>query len=151
MRILPFFLIGCEVSQVKISTQEPLNDGVFLVDEDGDGVGASGAVTQACFQGRGFSELSGDCDDQNAAVFPGADEICNDIDDDCDGFVDDADDSLAPGASRTRTVGSGRGIACRSALPLGPQQRHGRAYLDWGAHALPRRCRADPGACADRG
>ncbi|MFT6232695.1 MAG: hypothetical protein ACJAZO_003211, partial [Myxococcota bacterium] len=32
-----------------------------------------------------------DCDDENAAVFPGAVEICgNNLDDDCSGIVDDA-------------------------------------------------------------
>jgi hypothetical protein len=30
-----------------------------------------------------------DCDDNNASVYPGADEICNAIDDDCNGFADD--------------------------------------------------------------
>ena len=30
-----------------------------------------------------------DCDDSDASVHPGADETCNDLDDDCDGVVDD--------------------------------------------------------------
>lgn len=39
--------------------------------------------------GDGFSENSGDCEDRNAAVYPGATEICNNTDDDCNGLVDD--------------------------------------------------------------
>ncbi len=74
--------------------------GRVYVDADGDGFGESGMVTQACFQGRGFAPVAGDCDDQNAAIFPGAAEVCNDIDDDCDTLVDDADDSLDPAARR---------------------------------------------------
>ncbi len=38
--------------------------------------------------GDGFSS-SVDCDDQDPAVFPGAEEQCNGIDDDCSGFPDD--------------------------------------------------------------
>jgi len=33
-----------------------------------------------------------DCDDAEAAIFPGADELCNALDDDCDGDVDEAFD-----------------------------------------------------------
>jgi hypothetical protein len=35
-----------------------------------------------------------DCDDDNAAVFPGAIERCDGVDNDCDQAVDDADDDL---------------------------------------------------------
>jgi hypothetical protein len=36
----------------------------------------------------GQSEDDGDCDDQNAATFKGADEICDDLDNNCDGLID---------------------------------------------------------------
>lgn len=38
--------------------------------------------------GDGFIEQL-DCDDSDDSVFPGADEICNEVDDDCNGEVDD--------------------------------------------------------------
>ncbi len=44
-----------------------------LTDNDGDGYGAEA-----------------DCDDASAAVSPGAPEVCNGIDDDCDGLSDEA-------------------------------------------------------------
>ncbi|HHO52132.1 MAG TPA: hypothetical protein ENK18_14975 [Deltaproteobacteria bacterium] len=39
----------------------------------------------------GWTIVAGDCDDSNDAVHPGAIELCNGIDDDCDGIVDNAD------------------------------------------------------------
>ena len=37
----------------------------------------------------GTTTCGGDCDDDNAAIFPGADEACNGIDDDCNDLVDE--------------------------------------------------------------
>jgi len=39
--------------------------------------------------GDGFSTTEGDCDDEDALVYPGADESCNGIDDDCDSSIDE--------------------------------------------------------------
>lgn len=39
----------------------------------------------------GFTPKEGDCDDANADVRPGAPEIDDDIDNDCDGFRDESD------------------------------------------------------------
>ncbi len=39
--------------------------------------------------GDGFSLPSGDCDDTNAAIYPGAPDVADGIDNDCDGFVDE--------------------------------------------------------------
>jgi len=40
--------------------------------------------------GDGVTELGGDCDDGDAAIFPGATEACDGIDNDCSDSVDDA-------------------------------------------------------------
>jgi len=40
--------------------------------------------------GDGFSVAQGDCNDANPAIHPGATELCNEIDDNCDGTVEGA-------------------------------------------------------------
>ena len=66
-----------------------LTCGIWFVDADGDGRGA-GAPTIDCTQPEGTVAQSGDCDDSDSAVHPGATETCNLVDDDCDGSVDEA-------------------------------------------------------------
>ncbi|MCB9741039.1 MAG: putative metal-binding motif-containing protein [Alphaproteobacteria bacterium] len=60
-------------------------------DSDGDGYGDVDFSTAACEQPTGYVADSDDCDDTAAAVNPGATEVCNSIDDDCDGTVDNGD------------------------------------------------------------
>ena len=43
--------------------------------------------------GDSYSELE-DCDDENDAVNPGAVEICDGVDNDCDNLIDDEDETL---------------------------------------------------------
>ena len=59
-------------------------------DLDGDGYGASSSSFEEC-DGvpEGATTRSGDCDDGNDQVFPSAPEQCNDMDDDCDGAIDE--------------------------------------------------------------
>jgi PKD-like domain/Putative metal-binding motif/Secretion system C-terminal sorting domain/SprB repeat len=60
----------------------------YYVDGDNDGYGA-GAATSSCVAIPGSVLVAGDCDDNNAAVNPAALEVCNGIDDDCNGLTDD--------------------------------------------------------------
>jgi len=47
--------------------------------------------------GDGFSECSGDCRDQDPAVHPGAVELCDGVDNDCNGLIDDGPDADGDG------------------------------------------------------
>ena len=61
----------------------------FYLDVDHDGWGDEEDSLLLCSAQEGFSSLSGDCDVQDSAVYPGATEICNEIDDDCDGWFNE--------------------------------------------------------------
>ncbi len=78
--------------------------GVFYADLDGDGHGAVDAeAVLACEAPSGFVGYATDCDDTDAAVNPGAVEVCDDedVDEDCSGSADDAD----PGLDTSSTSG----------------------------------------------
>lgn len=69
-------------------TDEELLLQTWYRDQDGDGFGGTSSA-EACIAPGGFVDNSRDCDDADPAVKPTAAEDCNEIDDDCDGQVDD--------------------------------------------------------------
>ncbi len=59
-------------------------------DGDGDGFGEAGSQpVNDCAAPPGYADLTGDCDDTNGGINPGADELCDGIDNDCDGQIDE--------------------------------------------------------------
>ncbi|MCB9677917.1 MAG: putative metal-binding motif-containing protein [Alphaproteobacteria bacterium] len=61
----------------------------WWADADGDGYGDEATTLTTCAPPSGWVDVAGDCDDAISTVNPGAAEICDGIDNDCDGFVDD--------------------------------------------------------------
>ncbi len=68
----------------------------FYADADSDGYGDPAAAVVACAAPSGTVADATDCDDTDDAIHPGADELCNDVDDDCDGTIDEDDAIDAP-------------------------------------------------------
>jgi len=68
-------------------------DETFLVeiypDLDGDGFGTDSEAFMGCDGTEGTTGIGGDCDDDNEDVHPDAIEVCNGIDDNCDGVIDE--------------------------------------------------------------
>ncbi len=68
--------------------------GEFYEDGDGDGFGDPGASTEACDSPSGYVGNGTDCDDSERRAFPGGTEVCDEIDNNCDGAVDEGVSTL---------------------------------------------------------
>jgi hypothetical protein len=81
-----------------IDDADPTLDGnqgaQFFRDADGDGFGTASERTRACVRPAGYAATGDDCDDASGAVHPGAIEVCDLIDNDCDADIDMADPGL---------------------------------------------------------
>jgi hypothetical protein len=68
---------------------------IYYVDADGDGFGTSTTISSVCTSPPlGSSINTGDCNDSNSNIHPGASEMCNSTDDDCDSSVDEGTNVL---------------------------------------------------------
>lgn len=63
-------------------------------DEDLDGFGDNSTERKDCHLPDGYVPFGDDCDDTEPAAHPYADEICDSIDNDCNGVIDDSEDGL---------------------------------------------------------
>ena len=64
----------------------------WYTDSDADGYGEDATAEPACAPPTDAVAIGGDCDDHDDDVSPGAPEVCNGIDDDCDGLIDGSSD-----------------------------------------------------------
>jgi hypothetical protein len=62
---------------------------MYYVDADGDGFGDDATGVEQCSQPANTVTVGGDCDDLNDQSYPGAVEICDNEDNNCDGNSDE--------------------------------------------------------------
>jgi len=93
----------------------------YFVDLDGDGFGSGDPQSLCSNPGAGFALVGGDCNDSNDQIYPGATEICDGLDNDCAGGIDngltfvtyyvDADnDGFGTGAGQSLCANPGAGF-----------------------------------------
>jgi MYXO-CTERM domain-containing protein len=107
----------------------------LYADADLDGYGADGAAgITGCSEEPGLAATGGDCDDADPLVHPDAEELCQGLDDDCDGDVDEGcpevpgltpeDESASEGCGCDQTGGpSGAMVLPLLALAIGRRRR----------------------------
>lgn len=77
------------------SDEDPVDPLTFYRDQDGDGYGLEGPDFRGCSLPPGFATVDGDCNDQNASISPAGTEVCDSLDNNCDGEADnDATDAI---------------------------------------------------------
>jgi MYXO-CTERM domain-containing protein len=72
--------------------ENPTDDAPWYVDADGDGYGDPFNFVLSCTEVEGYLPEGTDCDDSDPGASPAMSEICDGIDNDCDGQIDNADD-----------------------------------------------------------
>ncbi len=81
---------------------------VHFRDVDGDGFGDNASSTmRACIEDPLWTQTGDDCDDRDRTVFPGAPQLCDGIDNDCNGSDDPDTDNDRDGHLRTDVMCEG--------------------------------------------
>lgn len=62
---------------------------VFFLDGDHDGYGTPDVTAEACEAPTGHVDNDADCDDTSDRAYPGGEEVCDGLDNDCNGEVDE--------------------------------------------------------------
>jgi hypothetical protein len=82
---------GCAEAPKEPETEEPETGRLLALyaDADGDSFGDAASLTLVGDAAEGWVADATDCDDTNADVHPGAVEVCNEVDENCDGSIDE--------------------------------------------------------------
>ena len=69
--------------------EDSADEETWYYDGDGDGYGTPDTTTDACDQPSSYEDNEDDCDDSDDDIHPGASEVCDETDNDCDSDTDE--------------------------------------------------------------
>jgi len=92
---------------------------MWYADLDEDDFGNTAVTKISCKKPDGYVETKGDCNDLLKTVYPGAKEICNEIDDDCDGKTDEGTLVTSYEDKDKDTFGAKNGVKVSCVMPFG--------------------------------
>ena len=86
-----YFVLATDANGCTVGATVEIFDpnSIYYPDNDGDGYGDPGGAVSACGAPDGYVANDLDCDDGDPTVYRGAEELCDGIDNDCDGEVDE--------------------------------------------------------------
>lgn len=99
----------------------------YYYDADNDGYGDDSITSEACTAPLGYVAVGGDCDDDNASINPGADEICDGLDNECNGVIDN---DLATSTYYYDADADAYGIASSTIISCGVISGYAEVYGD---------------------
>ena len=127
-------------------------DFIWYTDVDGDGYGDPATGVVMCAPTPGLVQISGDCNDTDATINPGASDLCDGVDRNCDGTLPGTTGNEVYSPDWTATATSGATVNLFSLLAQGKtvvldlfaawcppsQQMLSASFLqDWNAHMGP--------------
>jgi hypothetical protein len=87
-------------------TDDALEIFTYYLDDDADGYGNAAAALDTCLveAPAGYAINAEDCNDSASSAYPGAPEIMDGIDNDCNGLIDDIVGTFSPGGVGGRLI-----------------------------------------------
>jgi hypothetical protein len=98
---------GCAASPAREIDVNVNTSQTYYRDADGDGYGLTNETANGCAAPQNYVAISGDCNDADASVYPGAVELCDGKDNNCNG---QADENCPPPISANIYTIAGNGI-----------------------------------------
>ncbi|MBK9555601.1 MAG: T9SS type A sorting domain-containing protein [Bacteroidetes bacterium] len=81
--------INTSIRGISMAPEATCTPVLWYADADGDNYGDLASTQSSCTMPSGYVADSTDCNDADGAIYPGATELCNSIDDNCDGTTDE--------------------------------------------------------------